>query len=247
MVAVGDAHDVLRQRREQLEALVEDVPGAEQDVAREGDVPLPLRGGGAEAVGEGLEGLLVHDAPLHLPRLGEATHLPREAVELGAGGDDAQGAAALPRLGGAEETHEQVVGVRREGHLGRVVDAEGPGDVRLCRGPDLAEDPTPLLVRELRRVEPGPLVGDAGDVRPEVMAVGREVQAAGLRGECVAEEVGAVEDHRGRSVAGRRGARPWPDPRVWRDVREPSSSRRTTTGTLECRRDEQSGVDLPGR
>ena len=66
VVAVGDAHDVLRQRREQLEALVEDVPGAEQDVAREGDVPLPLRGGGAEAVGEGLEGLLVHDAPLHL-------------------------------------------------------------------------------------------------------------------------------------------------------------------------------------
>ena len=90
VIAVGDAHDVLGQPGEQLEALVEDVPRAEQDVAREGDVP-PLGGGGAEAIGEGLEGLLVHDAPLHLPRLGEATHLPREAVELGARGDDAQG------------------------------------------------------------------------------------------------------------------------------------------------------------
>ncbi len=123
------------------------------------------------------------------PLLGEPVELAADGVELAVGRDQPRPLAERER---GEEADEELVGVRGEGDGAGVV-AEEAG-VAAADALGLLERARPLLVDELRGVEPGPhlpleaavrpgLVGVAGQEQPLGHAEARVVRREGVGGD----------------------------------------------------------------
>ncbi len=76
-----------------------------------------------------------------------------------------------------EQPAQEFVGVGRKRDRRGAGQGEMARDARLDGGNDLAEHDAPFVAREPGRVAPGRLLPRECNVRPVVMAVGREVDA----------------------------------------------------------------------
>jgi hypothetical protein len=118
----------------------------------------------------------------------EPPDLPPEAVKLAVGREHTD---RLARREQREQAHDEAMGVGPEGDRRRVRQVEDPRHMALRRRHDLSEYLLPLAVGEARGVEPALLLRREGDIGPEVMAVGGEMQPLRIGGD-EAREVSLV-------------------------------------------------------
>jgi hypothetical protein len=110
----------------------------------------------------------------------EPPDLPPEAVKLAVGRQHADRLAGRKQR---EQPHDEAVGVGPKGDRRGVRKVEDSRHMPLRRRHDLAEDRLPLAVGETGGIEPALLLRREGDVGPEVVAVGGEMQPLRIGGE----------------------------------------------------------------
>ncbi len=89
------------------------------------------------------------------------------------------------------------MGVGGEDHRVRGRQVQFAGDVRLGLGNDPPEDQLPFPVRELIGLDPGPQLAVETRIRPQVMAVRREMQPLGIQRQGAGEQVLVGPGHPG--------------------------------------------------
>ena len=139
-----------------------------------------------QAVRKGVEWFGVDPVEGDPPLFRPARELASSAVEFAVGGQYPQrsGLAGCRR----HQADQEVMGIRGEDDCVGLPGSKLTSDVALRLGPDLAHDLVPLAVGQARRVVPGFDLAVKAGVRPEVMAVGGEVQAGGIGAEASAEQ-----------------------------------------------------------
>ena len=164
---------------------VERPPAAEHQLADEDEVVPTCFCRFEEAVGESLERLDRHPLDPLPPRFLPARELAPRAVELAIAGqhpDRPVSETAANRLTsswwvfGAKTIARWIARAKLCSHLG------------LRGGPDLVHHPVPFAVGEPRRVVPRLHLPVETGIRPEMMAVRREVQPRRIGGEAAAEQ-----------------------------------------------------------
>ena len=153
---------------------------------------------GCEAVGKARERLGGDPLDGDQPVLFETGDLAPERVELAVAGEDAQPPVRRQRR---NEAADEVVGVGRERDGRGIGQRENGGNAALHARHQRAEDRLPFVVGEPRGVGERPAMGVAGRVRPEMMAVRREMDAPRLRRAKLAEMTAQVERHRAAGPA----------------------------------------------
>ena len=151
-----------------------------------------LRSSVAEARGKALVGLRRHACADDEPVFLEPRHLSPEAVKLGVGRENTDGAVQRKAR---ENSVEKCLSVGRDRDAARIGEIKYRGDPALQRRQQLAEHELPFVTGEPRGVLPALHLRIEGDVGPFVVAVGRKVDALRVRG-AEAGEVGAQIEHR---------------------------------------------------
>lgn len=128
----------------------------------------------------------------------QTADLPREGVEFTVARENARRHSCRQRR---EQASDEIVRVGCE-RDGRVIRQREPdGDAALYARDQITKDHLPFVVGEPRGIAECPAVRRAGCIRPEMMAVRRQMNATGLRGAKFAEMLAQIEHHHGLGPA----------------------------------------------